>query len=834
MRPSRPAALLAATLVASAGTAALLPGVAGAAEPVPRDLATSVTETFDSLAASGTSDAVPAGVGFVETGSNANTTYSAGTGSANAGDTLSLGTSGERAFGGLASASLMTRLGFAVRNTTGAPLTGVTVGYTGEQWRSGDTTNVPDVLDFAYAVNPTSLTGTFTDVNELDFTSPAPTAGAGALNGNADANRRVFPATQISGFSVPAGGVLVLRWSDPNNSGADDALAIDDLTITVSNDDSPPPPPPPGDCSATDTPVGAVQGTGAASPARGSTVTVQGVVTRLFGGSSTAANNGYYLQDAGDGNDASSDGIFVSGEPRTVGEVVQVTGTADEPFDQTAIVNSSSQVSCSTGSPLPAPVDLTLPVSDTGEFERREGMRVRFPQTLLVNEARNTDNFGEVRLADIALQNPTDVAEPGAPAQAVATSNARRQILLDDGTQVTNPRPVPYIPAGGTLRRGQTTSGLTGVLGFAFGAYRVQPTDDVQFGAGSNPRENSPGEVGGFLRVSSYNVLNYFTTLNSRGAQNATDFEEQEAKIVAGIRALGVDAVALQEIENNQATLDTLVAALNEGPDPDVWAGVPFPSNLSTTDVITTAIVYRSDRLTRVGESVAGANPVNNRDPVAQQFQVSAGVAGAGERFTVVSNHLKSKGGTGTGDNADTGDGQGAFNGDRVRQAQFLVGFINNLRQAEPDVISLGDYNAYTLEDPIDVLRQAGLIDVGQELVPLSDRYSFVFSGEQGVLDHAIVTPELFQKITGADHWHPNADEPDLLEYGTANNGDYYRPDAFRASDHDPLVVGIGPAGQVGPAPVVPEVPYGALLPVVALATVGVVVLRRRKVEAHT
>ena len=86
----------------------------------------------------------------------------------------------------------------------------------------------------------------------------------------------------------------------------------------------------------------------------------------------------------------------------------------------------------------------------------------------------------------------------------------------------------------------------------------------------------------------------------------------------------------------------------------------------------------------------------------------------------------------------DTGDGQGEWNGDRVRQAESLAAFADELvgRAGDPDVLLLGDFNAYTQEDPIERLRDAGFVDLGERLDP--GRYSYVFDDQSGSLDHAL------------------------------------------------------------------------------------------------
>lgn len=198
-------------------------------------------QDFDTLASAGTSTSTPAGWGFAESGSNANTTYNTGTGSSNAGDTYSFGASGatDRALGGLQSGSLVPTVGAHFKNDTGGTITSLTISYAGEQWRlgalgsSGTPPRGPDRLDFQYSTSATSLTaGVYVDVNGLDFVSPVTSGVIGALNGNLAANRTALTAT-ISGLGIPNGASFFIRWVDVNVSSSDDGLAIDDFSLTA-------------------------------------------------------------------------------------------------------------------------------------------------------------------------------------------------------------------------------------------------------------------------------------------------------------------------------------------------------------------------------------------------------------------------------------------------------------------------------------------------------------------------------------------------------------------------------------------------------------------------
>ena len=201
-----------------------------------------VTQNFNTLAVAGTTSVVPTGWGFDESGTSswANGLYWAGTGSVNTGDIYSFGTSGsaERALGGLRSGTLTPIIGAAFTNNSGATVTSLDIAYTGEQWRLG-TSGRTDRLDFQYSTSATSLTtGTWADVNTLDFPGPISVGTVGLLNGNAAANRAAISGT-ISGLTIPNGATVFIRWTDFDASGADDGLAVDDFSITPRATSSP-------------------------------------------------------------------------------------------------------------------------------------------------------------------------------------------------------------------------------------------------------------------------------------------------------------------------------------------------------------------------------------------------------------------------------------------------------------------------------------------------------------------------------------------------------------------------------------------------------------------
>jgi hypothetical protein len=193
---------------------------------------------------------LPTGWEFVESGSNANTDLRVHTGATSTGDTHLFGATGsnERAFGSFASGSLQSQFGAQFMNNTGVRLDQFTLSYIGEQWKDGRSSSaVQNTLTFAFSVDATSLTsGTFTTVPELAFAAPVgganPQTGSDvSLDGNLAANQSTISFT-VTGVTWEAGQSLWIRWSDVNESGNDDGLAIDGLSFSasISSDTTPP------------------------------------------------------------------------------------------------------------------------------------------------------------------------------------------------------------------------------------------------------------------------------------------------------------------------------------------------------------------------------------------------------------------------------------------------------------------------------------------------------------------------------------------------------------------------------------------------------------------
>jgi uncharacterized protein len=572
--------------------------------------------------------------------------------------------------------------------------------------------------------------------------------------------------------------------------------------------------------------INQIQGSGPTfDTAHGGTQTIEGVVTdALLGGVQVQEESA----DA-DGDPATSDGIFVylsaDRSAPAVGSVARITGTVTEFGEMTELTNVTALTDCGPASEPIAPTDVTFPLPSLTGLERYEGMLVRFPQSLVISEYFEYDRFGEVVAALPPngwdrLYTPTAVVDPGPDATALAEEYAKRTVRIDDRSTAQNPSSIPH-PGNGQpfsldnrFRGGDTVTGIVGSLQQAFGSYRLEPT---QYGSylAKNPRPATPPSVGGDVRVGSANVLNYFLTLDAggkrcgpdrdqdcRGADTSAERDRQRAKIIAELVKLDADVVGLIEMENTPGVepakdlVDGLNAELGAGTYGYIDTGV------IGTDAIRVGLLYKPAVVRPAGAyDVLDSSDdprfadTKNRPMLSQTFDTVAD----GSRLTVSVNHLKSKGSdcNDLGD-PDTGDGQANCNVTRTNAVEAIIDHLKTdpTHSGDPDNVIIGDLNSYDHEDPITAFTEAGYVDeikrFGGEFA-----YSYVFDGQNGYLDHGLANPSLTRQVTGAADFHNNADEPDILDYDMTFKPPaidaIFAPDAYRASDHDPVLVGLAP-----------------------------------------
>uniref|UniRef100_UPI003B3B60F1 ExeM/NucH family extracellular endonuclease n=1 Tax=Pseudactinotalea sp. TaxID=1926260 RepID=UPI003B3B60F1 len=488
--------------------------------------------------------------------------------------------------------------------------------------------------------------------------------------------------------------------------------------------------------------------------------------------------------------------------------------------------------------------DFVLPADEAGR-EVFEGMLVAPADRYAISDTYALGGWGDTRFGSIGLGldgplvQETEVALPGTTEfDEAAADNAARAVTLDDGNSARTDfgADVPYLTGNPDIRTGAVLEFVSPVIVDYRFQWNFQPTepvtgnaDDVVLVGGGNTQaaNTAPEAVGGDLTLATFNVLNYFTALgadipgctaytdregtpltvsggcDARGAWDEENLQRQEDKIVTAINALDADVVGLEEIENSlpfgeerDNALATLVDALNADAGAGTWAYAPSPEALpEDEDVIRTAFIYQPDTVELAGESeILIDDPAfyNAREPLAQAF---TSVAEPSYEFLAVVNHFKSKGG-------DCGNlPEGCFDADRVAQAQALVAFTDSVAGAAgiEDVFLLGDFNSYGAENPVVALENAGYTNLN---AAFADEPTYVYGGKVGSLDYVFGNESATERITGSDVWRINAEESVLAEYSRWN---YFASEhvelgsQFRASDHNPVVVGIDVTADVSP-----------------------------------
>lgn len=598
--------------------------------------------------------------------------------------------------------------------------------------------------------------------------------------------------------------------------------------------------------------IAQIQGTGDETPLKGQTVTTEpSVVTAVYPGD-PGTLGGFVIQTPGTGGHVdtsrASNAVFVyTGATQStvaVGDRVQVTGVAGEFKGLTQLAGNVEVTPVRDKLPAVKPVTNNW-ASTAANRENLESMLYLPKEKFRVSDTYGVGRYGELGLSagkELPAQ-PTQVARPNSPeARAQAQRNDAISVTLDDGTNrgfaaspTQEPRQVPYLTPENPVAVGDTARITAPVIvDYRFDKWRLQPTAPVvpgkepaRFSGSADPK---PG-VGGQVRIASFNVLNYFTTVgqdkgcrggnysadgtynvaqgcDARGAYDRADFERQQAKTVSAINKVDASVVGLMEVENSaklgepkDEALASLVKALNKAAGYTKWAYVPVADSelqpVAEQDFITNAIIYQPREVKQVGqaralgtEAVAGGAFENARTPIAATFTATKGGGKHGAApTTVVVNHFKSKGSAPrTGPNRDTGDGQGAWNASRVAQASAVVDWIPELTAAagSQDVAVLGDFNSYAQEDPLQEFYRAGYARAAE------DDYTYVFGGQVGSLDHMLISPSLAKRMTGAAAWNINSGQSPLLQYAQYRTTalDYYVPNEVASSDHDPFIAG--------------------------------------------
>ncbi|WP_291530644.1 endonuclease/exonuclease/phosphatase family protein [Bacteroides sp. UBA939] len=402
------------------------------------------------------------------------------------------------------------------------------------------------------------------------------------------------------------------------------------------------------------------------------------------------------------------------------------------------------------------------------------GKEVTITNTLTLTSNRNY-NTGSITLSKGQLWTPTEKNQPGIEMfNQENQANQENQLTVRQGT-------FSFTDANSTCRIGQTVEGLTGNASYRNGTYTITLTRKPEFKGNERPTScNITKQYN--LKVASFNLEHLNKSIDT--------YSIKLSKVALALQALQADIYALVEVEG-AAGLNELCQLLNENykllngnSDTQKYQTRYYRDNAQGM----ACFIYDSETVTPIGAispNTLADNYLPNRK-TAQGFQLNSNK----ERFILCCNHWKAKVGSNIPNQyKDKGDGQGAYNLRRVQEAEATLQFIEEIKKTynDPDVLVVGDLNAYTCEDPIRTLEDGGLVNLLTTYAPNEYSYAFFSNSSYaiGYLDHSLATSTLEQQAVDARPFRINADEPQRMDIDQsgAQPGNMYR-----CSDHNPIV----------------------------------------------
>ena len=493
--------------------------------------------------------------------------------------------------------------------------------------------------------------------------------------------------------------------------------------------------------------------------------------------------SGFYVQDPlGDGNPATSDGIFVyHWYDVNVGDEVKLSGKVSEYYGMTQMYRPYITI-LSSDNPLPEPVELNPPFDDYASdvyYESLEGMLVSVE---CMRAVAGTNSYGE--------------------AAGVVADTGIKRVFQDDpagtgGIIFTD-------DAGGCLvnaRTGNKIKNLVGPLDYSYDEYKVLPSAD-------NPPEVVPerwaesniigpkGLRSGFT-VATYNLYNLFDEVNAPDKDDpVNDPEEVEFMLTKHATAIHdflrvPDLIAVQEVEN----LEILQRLADTAPIQGIYGAVLVDG--PDARGIDVGLLYRLDRVevvsaearqtcTDLGDAYGPGtdpnfpceedfNPLFSRPPLVVHLRTIVNSwwcrYRSGTDLWLVINHFKSKG------------EYAPYYADpeprRIQQAEWVNSLVDEIQDGNryAKVMVLGDLNSFNNEAPIDTLEDGGLYNLINS-VRKKSRYTYIYRGVSEVLDYIMVARSLRWRFIQSRIVHFNVDFPYDTWADDPTTG-------IRSSDHD-------------------------------------------------
>ena len=413
----------------------------------------------------------------------------------------------------------------------------------------------------------------------------------------------------------------------------------------------------------------------------------------------------------------SSSGIFVYDsssfkDSLAEGNEIDITGQISEYYGLTQLTMEIAIVKVGNNHFF-EPIYLNLPLDSMDDYEKYEGMVVQIKPAsthdIVVSEYYNFDRYGEVVVCSVdkskgRLYQFTENSMPDISRYNEHLSMVKRScITIDDNQGSQNPNPALFgsiyaLDSSNYLRGGSIVTMLKGPLWYSFGKWRVATLKEEDLTiVKTNPRQQVP-TVFGDVKITNTNLLNYFVTLGSRGADNSVEFGRQASKTVKALSEINPDILGVQELENvsgNGAAKD-LASRMNAIlPDRNyTFASIAAGFDTIGTDVIKVDVMFDQNKFSFLGAAQlmdidVDTELLNNsttgaifngasRVPLAVSLKTTSS---SGRNLTVVVNHFKSKGdfdGGASGLDKDSNDGAANYNHMRLLSSRALLQWLSS------------------------------------------------------------------------------------------------------------------------------------------------------------
>lgn len=506
---------------------------------------------------------------------------------------------------------------------------------------------------------------------------------------------------------------------------------------------------------------------------------IRGVVSGVF--QKKDEIGGFYIQDSRYFHNKS---IFVNSFERVlIGDEIVLNATLtdvknESQLDNVDVINVLSK-NCFIDVEK-----LSFPISDE-QLEQLEGCLVEINDDVQISDSYQFNKYGQLLLAKNQLIQETEIFDAQNDSLKIFNLDIEQElnsIYVDDLSDQKFPIMDSLYIDPSKVVVGAKCSNIKGFISQYNNSYKLRLIDDLIV---ENVTQPILEDLNSTLTIMNFNMHNLFNGdgqkndfPTERGAKTYDEYKLQMKKLAAAIHEVDPDIIAMMELENDgEGELSSIQQFCNFlNLNSDRTYTISHSNGVESTYPIKTGIIYDKNVVKAVGEAYYHNHSIFSRPPLFQRFSNKDGL-----EFVISANHFKSKGSrNATGLDKDQNDGQASFNDKRVQQAEVLLEIIDSLYLKE-NILVLGDFNAYTQEDPIQKLQSSNLRRLE------TSNYSYVYRGKMGNLDHVLVSDNFKRKINQIRTWNINAIYPNWIDYSNKIADSSY----YRSSDHNPMIIEI-------------------------------------------